>query len=466
MLTYSFVNIKNESMYEYLYECIKQDILSGILKPDDKLPSKRAFAKNHGISVITVENTYGQLMAEGYVYSLPKKGYFVSDIHTQIDIQSKESDLVKSPVSDKVSLFADFVSNHTLASNFPFSIWAKLMRQVLSEEDMKLMVSPPPGGVMELRAAIAMHLRDFRGIHVSPEQIIVGAGSEYLYGLIIQLLGRDKLYALEEPGYRKVQKIYEAADAKVVNIPMDHQGLLLDRLEESNASVVQISPSHHFPTGVVTPVSRRYGLLQWASEKPDRYILEDDYDSEFRLQGKPIPALLSIDVSEKVIYFNTFTKSLSSTIRISYMILPKPLLKRFYDRLGFYACTVSNFEQYTLARFISDGYFEKHINRMRSYYRNLRDTLLNEIRTSPLAEKVAIQEEDSGLHFLLTIKTDDSDRKLKEKAIAEGIRISFLSEYYDNTASSDSGHIAIMNYSGIEENLIHEAVKRLVKAWS
>jgi GntR family transcriptional regulator/MocR family aminotransferase len=320
---------------------------------------------------------------------------------------------------------------------------------------------------MELREAIVRHLQDFRGIQVEPEQVIVGAGSEYLYGLLIQLLGQDCIYALEEPGYQKLRQIYEAASVSFVNIPMDEQGILLDSLAASKADIVQISPSHHFPTGIVMPVSRRYGLLQWASESPNHYIIEDDYDSELRLQGKPIPALFSIDVSDKVIYFNTFTKSLASTIRISYMILPKPLLQRFYDRLGFYSCTVSNFEQYTLARFIQEGYFEKHINRMRGYYRNLRDVLLNAFRSSPLADRITIHEEDSGLHFLLTLKTEYSDTELKEKALKAGVRVSFLSDYYYNpdTKLPGSEHTAVIHYSGIEEAGAWDAVQRLSEAW-
>ena len=468
MLTYSLLQTNGKPIYEYLYECIKNDILSGILKSGDKLPSKRAFAKNNGISVITVENAYGQLMAEGYIQSRARAGYFVSDIHSQIQTEKAETDLIHTEKSAPRHIFADFISNRTLAANFPFSIWARLMRQVLAEEDTALMTAPPAGGVMELREAIAGHLRDFRGIHISPEQIIVGAGSEYLYGLLIPLFGRDRTYALEEPGYRKLQKIYETEGANVIHVPMDEQGIRLTDLRESHADIVQISPSHHFPTGIVMPVSRRYGLLEWASEAPERYIIEDDYDSEFRLQGKPIPSMLTIDVSDKVVYFNTFTKSLSSTIRISYMILPKPLLKRFYEKLGFYSCTVSNFEQYTLARFINEGYFEKHINRMRSIYRGIRDMLLNEFRSSPLADRITIREEHSGLHFLLTFDTSLSDRELKERALQNGIRISFLSDYFDTflQASPYTTHTAVINYSGIEQQKIHEAVKKLAASWT
>ena len=273
------------------------------------------------------------------------------------------------PVPEEPHYFADFISNRTNHENFPFSVWAKLVREMVSGESATLLQPPPVGGIPELRKAIADHLYAFRGIGVSPEQIIIGAGTEYLYGLLIQLFGNTAIYAIEDPGYAKISKIYESHGVRVRHIPMDENGIRTEVLEASASDILHLSPSHHYPTGIVTSISRRYELLGWASKSEKRYIIEDDYDSEFRLLGRPIPALQSIDVMDKVIYMNTFSKSLSSTIRISYMVLPEKLLKMFYAKLGFYSCTVSNFEQYTLARFISGGYFEKHINRMRNYYR-------------------------------------------------------------------------------------------------
>lgn len=210
----------------------------------------------------------------------------------------------------------------------------------------------------------------------------------------------------------------------------------------------------------MTPISRRYELLGWASKSDRRYIIEDDYDSEFRLLGRPIPALQSIDVMDKVIYMNTFSKSLSSTIRISYMVLPQKLLKEFYEKLGFYSCTVSNFEQYTLARFISGGYFEKHINRMRNYYRNQRDILLESIRKSPLAGQIKIKEENSGLHFLMELQTEMPDTLLEEKAGRMGLRISCLSRYYHRPEQAKQ-HVIVLNYSGIDREKMGEAIEIL-----
>ena len=329
------------------------------------------------------------------------------------------------------------------------------MLQTLSEQEDKLLSKPSVGGVWPLREAIAKHLYDFRGINVSPDQIIIGAGTEYLYGLIVQLLGRDKIYGLENPCSNKIRNIYHSLDVETVSLQMDGEGILPDQDVLKETDVIQISPSHHFPTGVVTSVGRRYSLLGWANESDDRYIIEDDFDSEFRLQGKPIPSLFSIDASEKVIYFNTFSKTLASTIRISYMVLPAHLLERFKKKLGFYSCTVSNFEQYTLAAFINDGCLERHINRMRIQYKAIRDQLINQIRQSWLSDYVSISQENAGLHFLLTIGTDMSDEQLKQKASDMGIAVSFLSDYYDKNekhAYLSDKHVAIINYSGLDSN--------------
>lgn len=337
------------------------------------------------------------------------------------------------------------------------------MRETISERQADLMHTSPAGGVMELRHAICDYLKAFRNMHVLPEQIIIGAGTEYLYGLIIQLFGHDKIYAVEDPGYQKIHRIYNCNSVECKTIPVHSDGIDLAALRESGADIAHISPSHHFPTGIVTPIGKRYELLAWAVEQDSRYIIEDDYDSEFRLSGKPIPTLQSIDVSEKVIYMNTFTKSLSPTIRISYMVLPHHLLDAFYRKLGFYSCTVSNFEQYTLARFLSENYFEKHINRMRTYYRGIRDELLFSIKKSPLASLCKISEEDAGLHFLMQTDTPLSDEALVEKAKENGLRISCLSQYYSDSAACPTKHILVLNYSNLTKDSIDRAVELLCR---
>lgn len=513
MLTYSFDDRGMDFLYEHLYKEIKNDILMGNLKAHEKLPSKRTLAAHLNVSVVTVENAYSQLLAEGYIYSKPKSGFYVCDVKAEdadvvgvrksYDIgvyknstrgYAAKADSVQTTISDGPDVsymsgirpkdyvaehshvtrehveapdqnryFADFVNNSTLSENFPFSTWTKLMRETMMDDREKLMKRSPSGGIFELRKAIADYLYQFRGMSVSPNQIIVGAGTEYLYGLIIQLLGRDSVYGVENPGYQKIQHIYDAYQVKCCYIDMDESGVNIDSLEKSGADVVHISPSHHFPTGTVTPASRRYELLGWAAKQPGRYIIEDEYDSEFRLVGNPIPALQSIDASDKVIYMNTFSKSLSSTIRISYMVLPIPLMVRYNHVLSFYACTVSNFDQYTLTRFIQEGYLEKHINRMRKFYRNSRDRILSCIRNHRLYPQVTIKEENAGLHFLMEVDTSYTDKEMVDRAAAAGINISSLSQYCHGKEQEDS-HTLVINYSGIEENIIEEACDRLLES--
>lgn len=461
MLTYSFDGKNRESLYMHLYSAIKKDILSGTLKTGEKLPSKRAFAKNSGVSTITVENSYSLLQAEGYIYSVPKVGYFVSEISLPLPPKDEPENnfSFKLPKPNKYKY--DFVSNKTNPDNFPFFVWSKLVRETVAEKRDELMTASPAGGVEEVRDAICRHLRQFRNMSVAPEQIIVGAGTEYLYALIIQLLGRDKKYALENPGYKKVADIYKSNGVKCLLADIDFAGISVEKLESLGADIAHISPSHHYPTGIVTPISRRREILNWAAESPSRYIIEDDYDSEFRLSGRPLPTLQSIDTSGKVIYINTFTKTLASTVRIGYMVLPEKLLGDFYNKLGFYSCTVSNFEQYTLASFINQDYFEKHINRMRNYYRKIRDELLNEIKLSPLNEKCSVSEEKSGLHFLLKVNTALDDDELILKAKEKGLRISCLSQYYLGNRETAPKHILIMNYSAIAAADIKPAVTLL-----
>lgn len=456
MLTYSFENLGSNHLYEYLYRCIKNDIMSGKLKAEDKLPSKRAFAKNLNISTITVENTYAQLMAEGYIYSIPKRGYFVSHVNAFEGKPLKSlSDAFEAGTEEMCSV--DLISNRTQPDNFPFSIWAKLTRAVLSSDTSTLLTPPPLGGTYELRSAIADYLYQFRGIEALPEQVIVGAGTEYMYGLLIQLFSNASIYAVEDPGYQKISQIYESHGVRVTYIPMDECGVSMKALEESMANILHLSPSHHYPTGTVTPIKRRYEVLNWAAASEERYIIEDDYDSEFRLMGKPIPALQSIDRMGKVIYMNTFSKSLSSTIRISYMVLPKNLLGRFYDTLGFYSCTVSNFEQFTLAKFISEGYFEKHINRMRNYYRNQRNQLLEILKKRSIAHRIHIREENAGLHFLLEIDTDLPDIEFEKQALKKGVRLACLSRYYKHPNNARQ-HAVVVNYSALDAKKMIRAI--------
>ena len=280
--------------------------------------------------------------------------------------------------------------------------------------------------------------------------------------MLVQLLGRGKRYAAEDPGYSKIIRIYRSNQAEVVSIPLDGAGLSVTALERAHADVVHISPSHHYPTGIVMPIARRQELLHWAEQGTDRYILEDDYDSEFRFVGRPIPTLFSVDEGGRVVYLNTFSKTIAPSIRISYMVLPQRLLPAFREKLGFYSSTVSGFEQYTLARFMAEGYYEKHLNRMRKRYHQKRDAVIACIRGGPLAPRARITEEDAGLHFLMTLDTSLSDTALRRMAEQRGLRLAMLSEYYSDHAAAPP-HVLVVNYSGVELEKLPRALARLAE---
>ena len=400
MLTYEIDKTSIEPLYVQIYKKIKNSIECGTIKSGVKLPSKRSFAAQLGLSIITVENAYNQLIAEGYIRSVPKKGYFAETVVKSVHLAETPEHIAKGSVSDEKS------SENEM---FPFAVWAKLMREELSGNQRNLLTKPPFEGVYELRYAISEHLKQFRNITACPEQIIIGAGAEYLYMLMNILFGNSYIFAVEEPGYSKIAEIYANYGIKCERIPVMTDGIDVSYLKELKTDIIHISPSHHFPTGAITSVGKRYALLEWASQSPDRFIIEDDYDSEFRLSGKPIPSMYSIDVMDKVIYMNTFSKSLASTIRISYMVLPPSLLHKFKEKLGFCSCPVSTFEQYTLARFISEKYFEKHINRMRVHYKTCRSQLFERMKDHSIFNNSSISGENSGLHCVVKFETEHSD---------------------------------------------------------
>ena len=447
MLTYELKKVPGVPLYEALYRCIRSDILSGNLKSGEKLPSKRALAQNLEVSKITVETAYNQLLAEGYIRSQEKVGYFVESVEQ----------IARPPVPAAAPAALPEGPGQDLSGtiHFPFSVWSRLQRNVMLDYGEQLLLPLPHQGIGQLRQAIADHLNAFRGMTVDPENILIGAGTDFLYNLLIQLLGREKVYAVEEPGYGKIRKIYAAGGVTTLSAPMDSQGVRPDQL--GCAQVLHISPSHHFPTGLVTPVSRRMELLRWANAA-NGWIIEDDYDSEFRFNAHPMPAMQSLN-PEKVIYMNSFSKSLAPSIRISYMVLPQSLMALFREKLGFYSCTVPSFEQYTLARFLSQGYFEKHINRMRKFYKNRRNALVSMLETCSFAHKLTILEQDAGLHFLLKVDTSLSDRELTGLLADAGLQIRALSDYY-HTEQADQ-HLLVVNYAGLKEELVEKALLRL-----
>ena len=323
MLTYNLEQRNDEPKYYYIYKMIRRDIERGKLKKGEKLPSKRSLAEHLGISLITVENAYQMLKDEGYIEPRERSGYYVCEIHVIGEMKEQNQQLHMLPeIPEEIE---DGRLQNAALSSFPYSLYFKTVRSVITEYGEELLYRSPNEGCAILRNSIASYLLRYRGLFAQPEQIIIGSGAEHLYGTVVRILGADKIYGIENPGYPKIAKIYDSMHVSYSAIDLDKHGVCIDSLENHQIDIMHLSPSHHFPTGIITPISRRYELLGWASKDENRYIIEDDYDSELRLGGKPIPTLQSIDISDKVIYMNTFTKTLSSTVRISYMVLPASL---------------------------------------------------------------------------------------------------------------------------------------------
>lgn len=442
MLTYELNKSKGKPLYEQLYNCIREDIITGKEKGGTKLPSKRKLAEHLDISKVTVENAYSLLLAEGYIYSKEKSGYFIEEDISVPLADYKESETVNENSNFKI----DLLSNSVPSQHFPFNTWSKLMRNVCLDYTDELLQSIPFRGVYQLRKSISRYLYEERGVTVSPEDIIIGAGSELLYSYIIKLLPENSIIGCEDPSYPKIIKTYQAENVLVKTINLDDNGIDIIKLKNSQCNVAHISPSHNFPTGIVTSAKRRQELLTWLNEDKNRYIIEDDFDSELSFSGKPIPTLFSTDNSGRVIYMNTFSKTIAPSVRIGYAVLPHSLIKKAKILFNDNSCTVSSFEQYTLSKFIDDGYFERHINRTRRYYKNLKKELITCYNNSEIRNKSTLIESVAGLHFVLELNTELSDNEFKSLLKSKEIKASFYSDYAKNNPSE---HLLLINYSGI-----------------
>lgn len=427
MLTYS-LPLPGKNLSQSLYQCIREDILSGRLAAGEKLPSKRALAEHLQISKTTVENAYYQLTAEGYLCSSAKRGYFIERVERRLPRSAPP--LRPEPSSGSALPLVDLSRGSAVPGLFPFSVWAKLGRRVLSERRQELLEPVPFQGTLALRQTIAQYLGEERGLSISPDNLVIGAGSEYLYGLLVRFFGPELRYGVEDPGFPKIRKIYRANNAQCIPIPLDGKGVQMSALEHEDIQVLHITPSHSYPSGQVTPLQRRQELLAWAEDRPGRYIIEDDYDCEFRFEGRPIPPLLSIDGGHRVIYLNTFSRSLAPSMRISYMVLPPELMAAFREKLGFFSCPVGGLEQYILASLIQEGYFQRHIARTRKICRRQRDDFLSLLAQFPVGKALLAEEKDAGLHFLLRLKLDRPQKAVLDALTGHGLTGVFLSQFY------------------------------------
>ena len=394
MLTYNMNERGRKTKTEFLYACIKADILSGRIAAGERLPSRRSLADHLGISVVTVQAAYGELLSEGYLTSRERSGFYAEKLNLTGSRESGEH-LRRAAHGEmgpaggpeapggKTEPFRELAEvpggktepprelkevpggrAEAPALDFPFTPFLHIVREVLNDYRDQLTRRPPNAGTPELRRAISEYLRRYRGMKADPGQIIIGSGSEYLYGFLAQLFDRQIVYGIEAQSYKKIRLVYSAYARPYELLPMDQYGISSDGLRTSLAGILHVTPFHSYPTGITAPAAKRYEYIAWARAR-GAYIIEDDFESEFSVPRKPLETIYAMDTSASVIYLNTFTRSMAPSMRVGYMVLPERLLGQYEERLGFYSCTVPSLDQYALAEYINRGYFEKRLDQIR-----------------------------------------------------------------------------------------------------
>ena len=444
-------------LYLQLHDHIAAEIASGRISEGERLPGKRTAADRLGISLSTVDGAYQLLASEGYIRARPRSGFVVCRLE-QLEAPPMEP-LSPAPVPSEAKAPAlSFGTGGIDASLFPYRTWARLFKDTLYNRP-DLLLHGDPKGDEDLRQAIARYLHSSRGITAPHDRILIGAGMEYLLWLLCHLL-EGKRAAVEDPGYPKVHQILSRGGLQVDFIPLDAYGMDPITLRRSSADLVYLTPGHQFPTGLVTPAGRRTELLKWASERPGRYIIEDDYDSEFRFDGRPMPCMQALD-PQRVIYIGTFSRTIAPAIRVAYMVLPRSLMTAYDERFRFFSSTVSRFEQQTLCRYMEDGHFGRSLNRMRSRYRARRDLLMAEIERV-FGAHAAVEHTHTGLSLLLCPTTDRSEAEIEQRARDLGLAVRGLQSYRSTPVSAPQA--LVLGYGALKEEDIPKAVELLYTA--
>ncbi len=452
----SLDNSSKSPLYMQLYDYIVSEIRLGNLSNGQKMPSKRKLSDNLNISVNTVDTAYQMLCSEGYIKSIAKKGFYVCELEQFNQTSLSKSSLEVKPKQNDYMF--DMTTSGLDTSLFPYKIWGRIQRETLSYGDMLLNHGERKGDEI-LRVELAKYLHEYRSVNCSPHEIIIGAGMEYLVSLLANLL-EDSVFGVENPGYEKVRKIINNCGKQTRFISVDNEGVVLNEVEKSDCNVLYLTPSHQFPTGGAIPMSKRLLLLSWANASDNRYIIEDDYDSEFRFDRKPIASLQGLDTEQKVIYLGTFSRCLAPSIRIAYMVLPSPLMKKFDLLYGSYSSTVSRFEQYTLAKFIQNGHFSRHLSRLRVAYRNRRDKIVDTFVGELSKQNISFYGEHTGLHMVIGFKNIQSELEICEKAKQQGILIRGLSEYYMTNKQKCPKNRIVLGYGALSEQQLIDCLER------
>lgn len=463
----------DKTLYEQIYGHIREEIRAGSLLCGEKLPSARFLSDYLQVSRTTVDMAYGQLVAEGYVEARPKRGYFVAALDGLYTIETggREVPGGREPEQEAGQIRYDFSPTAIDMSCFPYATWKKITKNILVDANSSMFSQGEAQGDFELRETICRYLHGARGVNCQPEQIIIGAGNDFLLLLLEKILGRHVPIAMENPTYERAYRIFRSFAYPVSLIPMDENGMCVDALQKTNARVAYVMPAHQYPTGISMPIGRRMELLKWAMERNERYLIEDDYDSEFRYKGKPLPSLQASDTGGKVVYIGTFSKSIAPAIRISYMVLPFSLLERYRKECSFYSSTVSRIDQRILDQFIREGHFERYLNKMRKQYRMKQEAIVAGLRD--FQKDFTLSGENAGLHILLTDHKGRSEEELTELAAAAGVKVYPMSAFrmkgQDTKTAPGSDPFTeatvILGFGRMTIEQIRQGLSQLAGAW-
>ncbi|MBQ1371935.1 MAG: PLP-dependent aminotransferase family protein [Oscillospiraceae bacterium] len=447
-------------MYEQLYGAISAAIRDGSLQAGERLPSKRDLCARLGVSRATVETAYELLRAEGYVEARSRSGFYAADYISLTPNLTRQRSTPPPPLPQlPPDLHQSPLSTSAVdVSLFPYASWAKLYKETVYNSP-ELLQRGDPQGELSLRQALSRLLQEYRGVRCSPEQLVVGSGLETLTEHLVSLLGSTAVYAMEDPGYPTLERVLHTRGQSVRSVPMDSQGMNVEALEASGANVAYLTPSHQFPLGITMPASRRSRLLRWAVEGQG-WIIEDDYDSEFRYGGRPISSMQGMDRHGRVIYAGTFSRSLAPAIRLAYLVLPPTLLAPWQQLFGRQQSTVSRYEQRVMARFLEEGFYARYLRRVGKLYADRRAALLRGLDT---IDGATVSGAEGGIHFLLTLPRF-SETELLSRAAAAGIPLRGLSEYCRNSPPLPS--TLVIGYGGLPTAQVETVVQMLRQAWS
>ncbi|WP_029758395.1 MULTISPECIES: PLP-dependent aminotransferase family protein [Fusobacterium] len=462
MIILNLINKSKIPLYIQMYTEIKKLIQTRILKANEKLPSKKNFMDYYNISQNTIQNALYLLLEEGYIFSIERKGYFVSDIENLIIHNFKIENKIQH--NEKKKIQYDFSYSGVDSQSLAKTIFKRITKDVYDEKNDDLLFQGHIQGDLLLRKSICEYLSQSRGFKVEAEQLVISSGTEYLFYIIFKLFN-NKIYGLENPGYKMFKELFLTNNISFKAISLDESGIMIEDLKKHNINIACVTPSHQFPSGTIMSIRRRTELLNWANENINRYIVEDDYDSEFKYTGRPIPALKANDINDKVIYLGSFSKSISPAVRVSYLVLPKELLNVYQKKLPYFICPVPTLNQKILYRFIKDGHFVRHINKMRTLYKKKREFLVNIIKTYSseiLSKEIYIQGADAGLHLVIKLNKKIDEEAFLKECLEKSIQLYSLTEYYLEKIYNETSSF-LLGYANLTNKEMEEGMLLLLQ---